>query len=186
MKTVKTIEKAGRQVWLAGLGVALLGREYAGKKLDEIFESGNSLISDMLSKGVDVEADIKAMLNGKVVTDDRISELREKLGLNRESREDTIEKLTAKVDALSQVVAKLAEQKAKEEKAEAAAAKKVAAPASKAAEAKATTTAAKPAAKRTTTRKPRATAATTARKTTARKPAAAKTTAAKKDSDAAE
>ena len=38
MNTVKNVEKAGRQVWLAGLGACLVGKEYAVKKLDELFE----------------------------------------------------------------------------------------------------------------------------------------------------
>jgi len=196
MKTVKTIEKAGRQVWLAGLGVALVGREYAAKKLDEIIENGNSVINDMMTKGANVESDIKAVLDGKVkvVDDAKIAELRQKLGLNRETKQDKITRLTAKVDSLSQVVGKLVEQKAKEDAVAKAPAKTEAAPA---ADAK---PAAKPAAKRTTTRKPRATTAKTttakasatksttaakpAAKTTTRKPVARKTTAAKTDKPA--
>lgn len=161
MKTVKNIENAGRQAWLAGLGVVILGKEYAAKKFDEVFEGTNALINEMMSKGLVVESDIKALLEGKKIDDAKVAELREKLGLNKESKEDRLTRLSAKVDALTDVVNKLAEQ----QKAEATTPK---------------TTATKPAAKKAPARKPRATAAksTTASKSTgtAKAPASKTTT----------
>lgn len=159
MKTVKNIENAGRQAWLAGLGVVLLGKEYAAKKFDEVFESTNALINEMMSKGSAIEGDLKALLSDKKVDEAKIAELREKLGLNKESKEDSLTKLSAKVDTLTDVVNKLvAQQKAE--------AKPAAKPATKPAATKA------PAAKPKTPAKPAtATKSTVNKPTTKRAPA---------------
>lgn len=187
MNTVKNVEKAGRQVWLAGLGAVLLGKEYAVKKLDEMFEGTNSLVNQVVTKGQEIEGDLKDKLSGSnpvsrsFLQDEKIAELREKLGLNQESKQDKISRLAAKVDALTDIVATISV-KAEEEKA---AAEKKAVVSAKtetkeAAPKPAVTTTAK---KSTATRKPRATASKTAETasktdvsdTAAKKPATTRT-----------
>lgn len=199
MKTVKNVEKAGRQVWLAGLGACLVGKEYAVKKFDELFEGTNSLLGAVVSKGQEVEGELRGKLSTGFPQDEKIAELREKLGLNKESKQDKITRLASKVDALTEIVATISV-KAEEEKAKAAAAKKAEA-AKKAAETRAANAAAKkaeaaetaekpaapapnPAAKRTTARKPRAAAAKPAASTAAKKPATRRATTAKTTSSA--
>lgn len=175
MNTVKNVEKAGRQVWLAGLGACLLGKEYAVKKLDEIFEGTNSLVNNMMTKGQEVEGELKGKLQAGLPQDEKIMELREKLGLNKESKQDKIARLALKVDALTEIVATIsvkAEEANKAEEATEVAAKEEA-------PAESNEAAPKPAAKRTTTRKPRATAASKAASTAAKKPATRRTTAKK-------
>ena len=202
MSTVKNVEKAGRQVWLAGLGACLLGKEYAVKKLDEMFEGTNSLVNEVMTKGQEIEADLKSKVSAgfpvssNFLQDEKIAELREKLGLSQESKQDKISRLVVKVDALTEIVATISV-RAEEEKA---AAKKSAAtatpkkstatrkpratasktaPASKAASTgksvASDTAAKKPTATRTRTRKA-ATAKTTAAKTTTARATLAKTT----------
>lgn len=167
MSTVKNVEKAGRQFWLAGLGACLVGKEYAVKKMDELFEGTNSLVNGVLAKGATIEGDIKTKLQTGFQQDEKILELREKLGLNKESKQDKIVRLAAKVDALTEIVATLS---VKTEQAKKVATK----PASDTQGAAAPTS--KPAAKRTTTRKPRATTARATSSKTAAKPAARRTT----------
>jgi peptidoglycan hydrolase CwlO-like protein len=160
MNTVKTIEKAGRQVWLAGLGVCLLGRDLAAKKLDDVFEGTNTLVNDMMGKGAEIESELKSVIDNKFLSEEKkakVTELREKLGLNKETQEDKLARLSAKVDALTDVVTKLADAKAEQA---------VVAPAEE-----------KPVAKKAPARKPRSTAAEAkapARKTTARRAPAKK------------
>jgi len=156
MNTKKNVEKAGRQVWLAGLGAVLLGKEYAVKKLDEMFEGTNSLVNQVVTKGQEIEGDIKSKVSGSYslknsfVQDEKIAELREKLGLNQESKQDKISRLAAKVDALTDIVATIS---VKAEEAKAAASAKTE---TKAAAPKPAVTAT--AKKSTATRKPRAAA----------------------------
>lgn len=171
MSTVKNVEKAGRQFWLAGLGACILSKEYAVKKMDELLEGTNSLVNGVLSKGATIEGELKTKFQSGLPQDERILELREKLGLNRESKQDKIARLAAKVDALTEIVATLTV------KTEQAKAKPAAKPATKTQEAAAPAATTKPAAKRTTTRKPRATATKSA--STAAKPATRRTTAKK-------
>ena len=203
MSTVKNVEKAGRQVWLAGLGACLVGKEYAVKKLDEIFEGTNSLVNSVVTKGQEVEGELKGKFSGGFAQDEKIAELREKLGLNKESKQDKISRLAVKVDALTEIVATISV-KAEEEKAKAAAAAKRSAAAKKAAETKKAAAAAKaaetsaateakeaapapkPAAKRKpAAKKPAATAAKkpATRRTTTRKPAVPKATESKTDKE---
>ncbi|XOV78733.1 MAG: hypothetical protein ACFHVJ_17635 [Aestuariibacter sp.] len=174
MKTVKNIENAGRQAWLAGLGVVLVGKEYATKKFDEVFEGTNSLINEMLSKGTVVESDLKLLLEGKKVDNAKVAELREKLGLNKESKEDRLTRLSAKVEALTDVVHKLVEQQKAEVKAapakpaaKKAPARKPSATASKAAASKSTSASTSKATSETKA----ATGKTTTRRSPAKKPA---------------
>lgn len=179
MSTVKNVEKAGRQFWLAGLGACILSKEYAVKKMDELLEGTNSLVNGVLAKGETIEGELKSKFQTGFPQDERILELREKLGLNKESKQDKIARLAAKVDALTEIVAALSV------KTEQAKAKPAAKPATKTQEAGATA-APKPAAKSTTTRKPRTTAtkstSSAAPKPATRQTAAKKTTTQSKQS----
>lgn len=170
MSTVKNVEKAGRQFWLAGLGACIVSKEYAVKKMDELFEGTNTLVNGVLAKGATIEGDLKTKFQSGFQQDEKILELREKLGLNKESKQDKIARLAAKVDALTEIVATLSvktEQAKKAAATQASDTQGAAAPASK------------PAAKRTTTRKPRTTTAKSTSSTTAAKPAARRSTAKK-------
>jgi hypothetical protein len=146
MDTVKNVEKAGRHLWLAGLGACLVGKEYAVKKLDDLFEATTLMANEVMSKGQELEGELKGKFPKGFVQDDKVAELREKLGLNKESKQAKISKLAAKVEALTDIVATISV-KVEEEKLEGTPVKK--------AEVKEVVTAQKNETKRTTTRKPR-------------------------------
>ena len=172
MKAAKTVEQAGRKSWLASVGAYSESVEKSTEKLDKLYVDSNAFIQDLISRGESVETQLKAKFSintkGKVMLEDKIAMLKAKLGMQSESRDIQLEKLSNKVDNLIEVVAKLAQQKAAEK------------------------TAAKPAAKtttKTTTTTTTATIATTKTAATkasapkakpaAKKPAATKATAAK-------
>jgi len=166
MKAAKTVEQAGRKSWLASVGAYSESVEKSTEKLDKLYVDSNAFIQDLISRGESVETQLKAKFSintkGKAMLEDKIAMLKAKLGMQSESRDIQLEKLSNKVDNLIEVVAKLAQQKAAEK------------------------TAAKPAAKaptKTTTKATTKTAATKASapkaKPAAKKPAATKATAAK-------
>lgn len=186
MKAVKTVEQAGRKSWLASVGVYSEGVEKSTDKLDKLYVDGNAFVQDLIVRGETVEAELKAKFNekfkGKVMLEDKIAMLKAKLGMQSDSRDIQLEKLSAKVDNLIEVVAKLAQQKAAAKPAtkpaaKATPAKKAAAPKAKAAPKAAakpasTTAKTKPAAKKPAAAK--APAKPRTRKTVAKKPAAGK------------
>lgn len=184
MKAAKTVEQAGRKSWLASVGVYGESVEKSTDKLDKLYVDGNAFVQDLIVRGESVETQLKAKFNetfkGKVMLEDKIAMLKAKLGMQSDSRDIQLEKLSAKVDNLIEVVAKLAQQKAAEKPAaKTTAAKKAAAPkkaAPKKAAAKPASTAAKTKATATksTPAKAKAPAKPRTRKTVAKKPAAGK------------
>lgn len=192
MKAVKNLEKLRRKAWLAGIAAYEATVDAATNKIDQIYVDGNAFVNDLVNKGESLETELQFKLGGRAMFEEKITALRKKLGMNNESRDQQIDKLSVKVDNLIEVVAKLAQQQAVQksaqkgpsEKTEVAtkpvtkkpAAKKTAAakaPAAKKAEIKpAATSAKKPVAKTTT--KPATVAKKTVATKTASKPAAAK------------
>ncbi|GAC13580.1 hypothetical protein [Aliiglaciecola lipolytica] len=183
MKAVKSVEETGCKSWLASVGAYGESVNKSTDTLDKLYTDGNALVHDLIVRGESVEATLKAKLKqspvfkGKSMLENKIAMLKAKLGMQSKSREIQLEKLSAKVDDLIDVVAKLAQQKAAEQ----AAAKSAAKTTTK------TTTTRKPAAQKSTTRKTAASAkksttttksATTTKATTTgtrtRKPAAKK------------
>lgn len=186
MKAVKTVEQAGRKSWLASVGAYSESLEKSTDKLDKLYVDSNAFIQDLILRGESVETQLKAKLNmntkGKAMLEDKIAMLKAKLGMQSDSRDIQLEKLSNKVDNLIDVVAKLAQQKAAEKTAAKPAAKTpakttAAKATTKTAATKASAAKAKPAAK-----KPAATKASAAKapaKPRTRKPAAKKTVAGK-------
>jgi polyhydroxyalkanoate synthesis regulator phasin len=173
------LEKNSRQAWLFGLGALLSGKELIADKIDAYHEQANSLLSDLLQKGEDLDGELSTKVStdktkAKAAIDERVADIRKKLGLDKTESESpkTVDSLTQKVDELT---AKVAELVAAKETVKTPAAKK---PAAK----KATATKAEPkaAAAKKPASKPNATAA---RKTTA-KPAAKKAAPAAKKAPA--
>lgn len=177
MKAVKKLENMGRQTWLASIGAYNTSWDAATDKLDKFYVDGNAFVQDLMEKGESLESNLQAKFKARTMIDEKIAALRAKLGMQSESRDLQIEKLSLKVDDLIEVVAKLAEQKAAEKTAAktASEAKPARKPAAKKAPAKAaakpaTKTAAKPVAKKPAAKttkapaKPRTTKAKTAPK----------------------
>ena len=170
MKAVKKLENLGRQTWLASIGAYNTSWDAATDKLDKFYVDGNAFVQDLMEKGESLESNLQAKFKARTMIDEKIAALRAKLGMQSENRDQQLEKLSAKVDDLIEVVAKLAEQKAAEKTA-----------AKTASEAKpAAKTTRKPAARKTAAKPATKTAAKPAAKTaskTAAKPAAKTTKA---------
>jgi hypothetical protein len=164
VNTAKKTESLLHKTWLAWVGACDSGREKAANKFDQLFVDGSALVNNLLEKGESVETQLQAKIKARNMLKEKISALsalRAKLSFGNNSRDHQIDNLSQRVDGLIDVVAKLAQQKAAENKAmTTASAKKTPAK-----------TAAKPVAK--------VSAIKTSVKTATAKPAAAKPTAAK-------
>ncbi|UAA37932.1 hypothetical protein KIH87_14705 [Paraneptunicella aestuarii] len=191
MKTVKDIEEASRQVLMAGLGICGLGKDYAVHKLDVLMEDFNGFVNSLLLKGEQVEEDLHINERVQAIKDRRISRIRKKLGFNNDPQLNELDQLSQKLDMLTKVVDKLAEQKAQKPQSEQEAAQTKAVPkeAVQKAEVKTVTPAKKPVARKATAAKATesktsATKSTTAKSTTST--AAAKTTTRRKSTNASQ
>lgn len=111
MNTLKNIENMGRQAWLASLGAYGSGWKFAVDKFDETYAKTNELVTDLISEGEKIEKELQEKLNAKEVLDEKIMELKDKLGLNELSEVERVEQLTAKVDHLTAAVSKLVARK---------------------------------------------------------------------------
>jgi hypothetical protein len=166
LNTSKKTVALAHKTWLAGLGAYDSGRQSAANKFDQLFVDGSAFVNDLLEKGESVEAQLQAKIEARKMLKDKILALRSKLSFGNDSRDQQIDDLLQRVDNLIEVVAKLAQQKAAENKATTTVSVKKT-PAK---------TAAKPVAKASATK---ASAKTAAAKPEAAKPAAAKPEAAK-------
>lgn len=104
-------EDFARKIWLAGLGAY-------GKSIDEVqgqYEKLNAeagkVFDDLVVKGEQLEGEAKGKLKEKTNIESRVAEVRSKLGLDKQSNDDKIAELTAKIDALTTAVAKLSADK---------------------------------------------------------------------------
>ena len=109
MDTLKNIEKAGRQAWLAGIGAYGTGWKFAVEKFDETYAKTNDFVNDLITEGEKIEKELQEKINAKEIIDEKITELKNKLGLTELSEIERIEQLTAKVDNLTAAVSKLVE-----------------------------------------------------------------------------
>jgi hypothetical protein len=153
LNTAKKTISMAHKTWLVGVGTYESGREKAADKVDQLYVDGSQFVNELLEKGASIETQIHKKLEARKMLKDKISGLKAKLGFGNENRDQQIDMLSQRVDSLIEVVAKLAQQKAAENKeVEQKTSTTKKAPAKKAAKAKpaATTTvktAAKPAAK---------------------------------------
>lgn len=139
-ETASTAEEMARKVWLAGLGAYGKGYEELTGRIEALSSESNKFFDELVAKGAKLEAEgkvkveeVKHEVAAKTDIESRIESVRTKLGFNDNDNDQKIEDLSAKIDALTLAVAKLAEAPAKK----AAPAKKVtatkkAAPATKA------------------------------------------------------
>lgn len=145
MRAVKKLENFSRQSWLAGIGAYNTSWDAATDKLDKFYVDGNAFVQSLMERGETLESTLSTKVRTRTMIDEKIAALRAKLGMQKTNKDQQLESLSAKVDNLIEVVAKLAEQKA----AEKAAAKSA--------------TESKPATKTTRTRKPAASKTATAK-----------------------
>ena len=114
-----TAEDMARKVWLAGLGAYGKGYEEVKGRFESLSTDSNKLFDELVAKGAKLEAEgkdkveeVKTKVAAKTEIDARIETVRTKLGLNNTDSEQKIEELSAKIDALTDAVAKLAAKKA--------------------------------------------------------------------------
>lgn len=112
MKTVKQIEETSRQVFMAGIGIVGLSKDYAVHKLDNIMEGVNGLVNELLIRGEEVEHELEKKSKVQYVKERRIAQIRKRLGLANDTYTTEIDTLSHKLDELTKVIDKLAEQKA--------------------------------------------------------------------------
>jgi len=110
-----TAEDMARKVWLAGLGAYGKGYEEVKGRFETLSTDSNKLFDELVIKGQKLETEgkskakeVKAKVVAKTEIETRIESVRTKLGLNNTDTEQKIEELSAKIDALTDAVAKLA------------------------------------------------------------------------------
>ena len=86
--------------------------EEAQGRYEKLSEEANKMFDELVSKGETLEEDARSKF--KSTTNDvenRVADVRKKLGLDSEPADQRIEELSAKIDALTEAVAKLAASK---------------------------------------------------------------------------
>ena len=107
-----TAEDMARKVWLAGLGAYGKGYEEVKGRIESLSTDSNKLFNELVVKGEKLEAEgkdkVEEVKTKKTDIESRIETVRTKLGLNNTDNDQKIEELSAKIDALTAAVAKLA------------------------------------------------------------------------------
>lgn len=111
MSTTDSVQKFARNVWLAGLGAYGKGAQTVTETIDKAYVESNQLFNDLVDKGTEIQTSLEAKLKQQNVFERKVDEVRDKLGLNQDISDEQIEALTAKVDALTEIVAELAQKK---------------------------------------------------------------------------
>ena len=108
-------EEMARKVWLAGIGAYGKGYEEVKGRFETLSTDSNKLFAELVDKGEKLETEgkgkvqeIKTKVAENAEIETRIETVRTKLGLNNTDADQKIEELSAKIDALTAAVAKLA------------------------------------------------------------------------------
>ena len=114
-ENVAVAEQMARKIWLAGIGAYGKGYEEAKGRLESLSSDSSKLFAELVKKGESLETEGKKKLDdtvSKVVdkadVSQRVETLRSKLGFDKSEAEVKLEELSAKVDALTEAVNKLA------------------------------------------------------------------------------
>jgi len=110
-----TAEDMARKVWLAGLGAYGKGYEEVKGRFETLSTDSNKLFNELVVKGEKLETEgkgkveeVKTKVAEKTEIETRIETVRTKLGFNNTDTDQKVEELSAKIDALTEAVAKLA------------------------------------------------------------------------------
>ncbi|QJR82211.1 hypothetical protein CA267_016360 [Alteromonas pelagimontana] len=105
---ISEAEDFARKIWLAGLGAYGKSVEEAQERYEKFSADTSKAFDDLVKKGENLEDDAKARFKETTnEVENRVSEVRQKMGLDVDHTDKKIEELTAKVDALTEAVAKL-------------------------------------------------------------------------------
>lgn len=108
---VTAAEDFARKIWLAGLGAYGKSYDEVQERVEDLNTEASKVFEELVSKGEKLEAEAKDKFKQKadLKVKQRVSEVREKLGMNSTETHAKIDELTAKIDALTEIVAKLDE-----------------------------------------------------------------------------
>jgi hypothetical protein len=108
-------QETARKVFLAGVGAYGKGFEQAKGRLETLSSDSNHLFAELVQKGERLETEGKSKfieaknkVSAKADFNNRMLAFRAKLGLENNKADLKIEALSAKIDALTKAVAKLA------------------------------------------------------------------------------
>ena len=105
---VTEAEEFARKIWLAGLGAYGKSFDEAQGQYEKISVEATKMFEELVVKGSKLETEAKDKFQVKANVETRVAEVRQKLGLDKASSDDRVEELSAKIDALTDAVAKLA------------------------------------------------------------------------------
>jgi polyhydroxyalkanoate synthesis regulator phasin len=105
---VSEAEEFARKIWLAGLGAYGKSFDEAQGQYEKISVEASKMFDELVVKGSKIETEAKDKFQVKDKVESRVAEVRKKLGLDSVSADDKVEALSAKIDALTDAVAKLA------------------------------------------------------------------------------
>ncbi|MBL4631828.1 MAG: hypothetical protein JKY14_11950 [Paraglaciecola sp.] len=105
---VNEAEEFGRKIWLAGLGAYGKSFDEAQGRYEKISVEASKMFEELVVKGSKLETEAKDKFQVKDKVEARVADVRRKLGLDKVSADQKIEALSAKIEALTDAVAKLA------------------------------------------------------------------------------
>jgi len=109
-------EDFAHKIWLAGLGAYGKGYDEAKGRFEELNADASKAFEEFVSKGESLENEAKTKIKEKTeeLTEkadsnikERVAQVRESLGMNTSDTDDKIDELSAKIDALTEIVEKL-------------------------------------------------------------------------------
>ena len=101
-------EDVARKIWLAGLGAYGKSVDGVQGQYEKVNADTNRVFNELVAKGELLEGETKTKIKEKTAVDQRIADVRKKLGLDKSSQENKIDELNKKIDDLTEIVAKLA------------------------------------------------------------------------------
>ena len=101
-------EDVARKIWLAGLGAYGKSVDGVQGQYEKVNADSNRIFNELVAKGEVLEGEAKTKIKEKTAVDQRISDVRKKLGLDKSEESDKINELSKKIDDLTDIVAKLA------------------------------------------------------------------------------
>ena len=105
---VNEAEEFARKIWLAGLGAYGKSYDEAQGRYEKLSVEASKLFDELVVKGAKIETQAKDKFQVKDKVEARVAEVRHKLGLDNQSEDQKVAVLSAKIDALTDAVAKLA------------------------------------------------------------------------------
>jgi polyhydroxyalkanoate synthesis regulator phasin len=107
--TFNDAEEFARKIWLAGLGAYGKSIDEAQGRYEQLSADTQKVFEELVVKGEALESDAKGKFKQTTSeVEDRVADVRKKLGLDNDNADTKVEELSAKIDALTEAVAKLA------------------------------------------------------------------------------